>query len=59
MIYMVSLSFDYAHPKIIKVAINFPKFVSACKKSAHFIHQFTLEIEQISKPQDQKDHAHF
>ena len=37
MIYMVSLSFDYAHPKIIKVTINFPKFVSAGKKSAHFI----------------------
>ena len=29
--------FDYAHPIIIQVTINFPKFVSACKKSAHFI----------------------
>ena len=28
---------DHAHPIIIRVTFGFPKFVSACKKSAHFI----------------------
>ena len=40
MIYKVSSIFDYAHPIIIKVTINFPKFVSAHKKSADFINSF-------------------
>ena len=33
------------------------KFVSACKKSAHY--QFTPEIQQILESQDQKSHTHF
>ena len=40
MIYRASHIFDYAHPIIIKVTINFPEFVLACKKSANFINSF-------------------
>ena len=41
MIYKVSPIFDYTHSiSIIKATINFPKFVSACKKSAHLINLF-------------------
>ena len=58
MIYKVSPIFDYAHPIIIKVTINFPKFVAACKKISLF-HQFILEIEQILEPQGRKGHVHF
>ena len=40
MIYKASPIFDHVYPIIIKVASSFPKFVSACKKSAHFIDSF-------------------
>ena len=40
MIYKASLIFDYVHSIIINVTINFPKFVSACKKSADSINSF-------------------
>ena len=40
MIYKASPIFEYAHPIIIKVTTNFPKFVSACKKLTHFINSF-------------------
>ena len=40
LIYKVSPIFDCAHPIIIKVTINFPKFVSAHKKSDDFINSF-------------------
>ena len=39
-IYKVSPIFHYAHPIIIKWTFSFPKFVSACKKSANFINSF-------------------
>ena len=37
MIYNASPIFDYAHPIIVTVTFSFPKFVSTCKKSAHFL----------------------
>ena len=40
MIYKATLIFNHAHPIIIKVTFSFPKFVSACKKSAEFINPF-------------------
>ena len=40
MIYKISLIFYHAHPIIIKVIFSFPKFVSACKTSAHLINSF-------------------
>ena len=40
MIYEASPVFDKVHPIIIKVTFSFPKFLSACKKSAHFIHSW-------------------
>ena len=40
MIYQASAIFNSAHPIIIKITINFPKFLSARKKSAHFINSF-------------------
>ena len=40
MIYKASPIFDYTHQIITKVTTNFAKFVSACKKSAHFISSF-------------------
>ena len=40
MIYQALRIFDYAYQIIIKVTINFPKSVSACKKSAHFNNSF-------------------
>ena len=32
--------FYHNHPKIIKLVLNFPEFISVCKKSAQFIHSF-------------------
>ena len=40
MINKALLIFDHAHPIITKVTFSFPKFISACKKSAHFIRSF-------------------
>ena len=47
----------HAHTLIIKVTFSFPKFVSTCKKSAHFISSFLRY--SILELQDLKDHAHF
>ena len=38
--YKASPFFDYVHLIINKVTFSFPEFVSACKKSAHFINSF-------------------
>ena len=39
-IYKVLPIFHHAHLIIIHVTFSFPKFVSACQKSAHFINSF-------------------
>ena len=40
MIYKALPTFSHAHPRNIKLDLSFAKFVSTCKKSAHFINSF-------------------
>ena len=53
MIYKAFPIFDHAHPIIIKVTFSFPKFVSACKKSAKFINSY-LRYSRFQSSDTQK-----
>ena len=55
----VSPIFEHSHPIIIKLTFSFPKFVSACKKPAHFFTSFLRYIWQILEFQDLRGCAHF
>ena len=51
--------FDHKHPKIIKVIFIFPKFASAYKKSAQFIHsilRYSKRGHKVGTPTF--DHSH-
>ena len=55
MIYKASPISDYADPIIIKITINFPKFVSACKKPAYFINSFLRSMRFLNFYQHTKN----